>query len=79
MKARYAFSIVATIAVLIIAVAYLSMGVLKMRVFSDQTTVTITAPKSNGLHAGSAVLLRGVSIGSVKSVSYTGSLSLIHI
>ncbi|MGV9479060.1 MlaD family protein [Gordonia aichiensis] len=73
MKARYAFSIIATIAVLIIAVAYLSMGVLKMQVFSDQTTVTITAPKSNGLHAGSAVLLRGVSIGSVTSVSYTGS------
>ena len=76
MKARYLFSIVATIAVLILAVAYLSVGVLKMRVIADQTTVTITAPKSNGLHAGSAVLLRGVSIGSVSSVTYTGGTDI---
>ncbi|HEY9311266.1 MlaD family protein [Williamsia sp.] len=72
MKVRFLVSIVATVAVLIVSFVYLTFGVLKLNVVSDQTTVTITAPKSNGLHAGSAVLLRGVPIGDVKSVSYSG-------
>jgi len=70
-RLRYTISILSTVAVLVASVLYLSFGVLKMRA-GDQTTVTITAPKSNGLHAGSAVLLRGVPIGSVQEVSYGG-------
>ena len=67
MTVRYTISILSTVAVLVASVLYLSFGVLKMRA-GDQTTVTITAPKSNGLHAGSAVLLRGVPIGSVQEL-----------
>lgn len=72
MTLRAALSILATIAVLIGSVLYLTGGVLKMRTFSDQTTVVVNAPKTNGLHAGSAVLYRGVPIGNVRDVSYTG-------
>lgn len=73
MKARYLLSILATVAVLLVSLAYLSIGVLKLRVGSDMTTVTISAPKSNGLHSGSAVLFRGVPIGEVTDIAYAGT------
>lgn len=78
MKPRYLWSVIATLAVLVVSLAYLSMGVLNMSTFSEQTTATITAPKSNGLHAGSAVLYRGVPVGSVTSVDYAGAGN-VHI
>ena len=73
MKARYLLSILATVAVLLVSLAYLSIGVLKLRVGSDMTTVTVSAPKSNGLHCGSAVLFRGVPIGEVTDIAYAGT------
>lgn len=69
MTLRAGISILVTIAVLIGSVFYLAAGVLKMRTFSDQTTLVVSAPKTNGLHAGSAVLYRGVPIGGVRNVS----------
>lgn len=69
---RAGLSILATLAVLIGSLFYLMSGVLNMRTFADQTTVTITAPKTNGLHQGSAVVYRGVPIGEVRSVGYRG-------
>lgn len=73
MKPRYLVSILATVVVLALSLAYLATGILNLRVVgSGQTTVTISAAKSNGIHAGSAVLYRGVPIGKVDSVVYTG-------
>ena len=72
MTLRSALSILATVAVLFVSIAYLLGGVLNVNPLIDTTTVTITAPKSNGLHAGSAVVYRGVPIGSVDHVAYTG-------
>lgn len=72
MTLRHLTALVATVAVFVGAVTYLGLGVLKVRTLDDMTTVTISAPKSNGLHSGSAVLYRGVPIGSVDSVGYEG-------
>lgn len=77
MTGRILFSIVATVVVLVASVAYLARGVLDVSVGTERTTVTITAPASNGLHAGSAVLLRGLPVGTVDEVSYRGKS--IHI
>ncbi|WP_132992711.1 MlaD family protein [Gordonia zhaorongruii] len=74
---RYTLSILATVAVLVVSVAYLAGGVLNVRPFTDKTTITITAPKTNGLHAGSAVVYRGVPIGDVEKVSYTGDAEVL--
>ncbi|MEP9390910.1 MlaD family protein [Gordonia sp. VNQ95] len=79
MLVRNIAAIVGTVAVLVASVAYLSLGVLDVRPLDDTTTVTMTVPTSNGLHAGSAVLLRGVDIGEVTSVSYQGSAVQISV
>lgn len=73
MKPRYIVSVIATLAVLVVSVGYLCVGVLNLRIGEKTTTVTIIADKSNGLHAGSAVLLGGVAIGQVTAVSYRDS------
>ena len=59
MSRRFVLALLATIAVLIASVWYPAIGVLNTRTLTSMTTVTITALKSNGLHAGSAVSLRG--------------------
>ncbi|MBE7159773.1 MAG: MCE family protein [Williamsia herbipolensis] len=79
MTLRHLTALVATIAVFLGAIAYLGLGVLKVRTLDDMTTVTISAPKSNGLHAGSAVLFRGVPIGSVESVAYEGDAIRVRL
>lgn len=72
MTTRFAMTIVATILVLIASVAYLGGSVLNTRTFDAMTTVVIDAPRTNGLHAGSAVVYRGIAIGSVRDVVYAG-------
>ncbi|WP_366915378.1 MlaD family protein, partial [uncultured Gordonia sp.] len=72
-------ALLATIAVLIASVWYLAIGVLNTRTLTSMTTVTITAPKSNGLHAGSAVSLRGAVIGDVRQVRFTGENVVIDV
>jgi virulence factor Mce-like protein len=76
---RFILALLATIAVLIASVWYLAIGVLNTRMLTSMTTVTITAPKSNGLHAGSAVSLRGAVIGDVREVRFTGDNVVIDV
>lgn len=70
---RGTLSIIATLAVLLAALAYVSTSVLGVRVLSSRTTMSISAPTSNGLHAGSAVLYRGVPVGNVTAVVDSGA------
>lgn len=72
MTTRFILAIVSTIAVLAGSVVYLAGPVLHTRVFEPMTTVTIDAPRSNGVHAGSAVVYRGLAIGDVRKVEYSG-------
>ncbi|MCH5644968.1 MlaD family protein [Gordonia sp. ABSL49_1] len=79
MTIRYFVSILATLAVFVASAAYLSFGVLAQQPFTHKTTVWLTVPASNGLHTGSAVLLRGVPIGEVTSVAYAGKTVEVSI
>ncbi|MFD1815402.1 MlaD family protein [Rhodococcus gannanensis] len=70
---RGILSIVATVVVFVAALAYVATGVLGTSPTARTTTMSISAPTSNGLHTGSAVLYRGVPIGNVTSVADSGT------
>ncbi|MFM9378921.1 MlaD family protein [Gordonia sp. VNK21] len=72
MTVRAGISILATVAVLVGSLVYLAGSVLRVQTFTAQTRLSVAAPQSNGLHAGSAVVYRGVPIGQVSDVSYAG-------
>lgn len=69
---RLLISGIAQIALVAIGVAYLLFGALRDNPFADQITVAVQLDESGGLLANQDVTLRGVPIGRVASVDFTG-------
>lgn len=64
-------SLAAIAAILLIGVGYLSFGVVRVGWFTEHTEATMTVPDSGGLLPRSKVLLSGVQIGQITSVTHT--------
>lgn len=69
---RLLISGIAQIALVVVGVAYLLFGALRDNPFADQITVAVQLDESGGLLANQDVTLRGVPIGRVASVDFTG-------
>lgn len=72
MTLRFTLAMAATIGVLALSLVYLGGTVLHTRTFEAKTTAVIHAPRTNGVHPGSAVMYRGIAIGTVGEVTYRG-------
>ncbi|MBB4856693.1 ABC-type transporter Mla subunit MlaD, partial [Mycobacteroides chelonae] len=57
--------------VLLVAIAYLAVGALRVSPFSGTYRVTVQLPESGGLLPNQDVALRGVKIGTVQSLAIT--------
>ncbi|OMC08412.1 hypothetical protein A5735_20455 [Mycolicibacter heraklionensis] len=69
---RLLISGIAQIALVAVGVAYLLFGALRDNPFGDQMTVVVQLDESGGLLANQDVTLRGVPVGRVDSVDFTG-------
>ncbi|ORV41265.1 mammalian cell entry protein [Mycolicibacter engbaekii] len=69
---RLLISGIAQVGLVVVGVAYLLFGALRDNPFADQMTVTVDLDESGGLLANQDVTLRGVPIGRVASVDFTG-------
>ncbi|KLO26610.1 mammalian cell entry protein [Mycolicibacter heraklionensis] len=69
---RLLISGLAQIALVVVGVTYLLFGALRDNPFADQITVAVHLDESGGLLANQDVTLRGVPIGRVASVDFTG-------
>nr|WP_228814700.1 MlaD family protein [Nocardia otitidiscaviarum] len=68
---RLALSVVAQVALLAVAGAYIMFGALRTDPFATQMRIRVQLSESGGLLAGQDVTLRGVPIGRVESVELT--------
>lgn len=67
-----ATSLGAILAILLIGTGYLSFGVVRVGWFEEHTDASLMVPDSGGLLPRSKVLLTGIEIGEVTSVTHTG-------
>ncbi|QIS23378.1 MlaD family protein [Nocardia terpenica] len=72
MKANSIATLGSILAILIAGSTYLTVGVAHMNPFRKTITATVTAPTSGGLLPHSKVLLSGIEVGQVKSVTHSG-------
>lgn len=70
---RLVISGLAQIMLVVVGVTYLFFGALRDNPFADQMRVTVELDESGGLLAGQDVTMRGVPIGRVESVDFTGA------
>ncbi|MGV0741318.1 MlaD family protein [Mycolicibacterium sp. XJ870] len=69
---RLWLSAIGQLSLVVIGVAYLVFGALRIAPFEDKLTVRVQLPESGGLLANQDVTLRGVPIGRVQSVDISG-------
>lgn len=65
---RLLLSVLGQITLVIVGVAYLSFGALRVNPFDNQMTVTVQLAESGGLLPGQDVTMRGIPVGRVQSV-----------
>ncbi|MET9485458.1 MlaD family protein [Nocardia sp. NPDC006630] len=73
MKRSGWLSLFGILAVTVLGAAYLAFGVVRADPFAESFTVTLELPNSAGLQPHSPVLLRGVQVGKVDSVTHGGT------
>ncbi|WP_433526282.1 MlaD family protein [Nocardia pseudovaccinii] len=77
-KPSSAVSLAAIAAILVIGSSYLSFGVVKVGWLEAYTEATMVLTDSGGLLPRSKVLLSGIEVGQVTSVSHTGTKVSVH-
>ncbi|MGV0782028.1 MlaD family protein [Mycolicibacterium sp. XJ775] len=70
---KLVLSVVGQLLLVVVGVAYLTFGALRVNPFDRQITVKVDLAESGGLLAGQDVTVRGIPIGRVKSVDVTGN------
>ncbi|MFE3189813.1 MlaD family protein [Nocardia sp. NPDC059240] len=70
MKPSSLLSLASILVILVSGSVYLAVGVVRVRPFAHDLTVTMTIPKSGGVLPRSKVLLSGVQVGQVTSISH---------
>ncbi|QLY29569.1 MlaD family protein [Nocardia huaxiensis] len=78
MKASSLASVASIVTILVLGSAYLTFGVVKADWFRDQVEATMTVPESGGLLPRSKVLLSGVQVGQVTSVTHVPAGVEVH-
>lgn len=79
MKPSSLLSLASILAILVIGSGYLAFGVARVEVFGHDIDATLTVPQSGGLLPRSKVLLSGVQVGQITSVTHVAAGVLVRL